>query len=415
VRSKKGKQGIGVERFRVVAKPVPLPEPGVTSQALDVNDSGVIVGYGADASGASVALRWTAADTGWTYTVLGAGSAVAINNSGLILRRNYDWVTRVWHSWVHLASGAVVDLGAVYVTDISDNGMIIGSVTDSLWNPIAVVWRQMSAVTWGPPQQLPIPQGYSGARLASINAAGDIAGTAYTDSTEAPVVWRNNEGQWHTSELVETELIAGAIAINDGGAIAGWIWPCIQGLSNCYPSPALWSSPAPRARSCRPSTTTGGAFGMNNANQIVGSAFVHYDDGTCPLAATVYHAVIWFPGAICRRILGPYIRGQAGKDWPSTAMAWSWDSSAIGMGSVLRARNDLAAARRPFSATGAARPRQPNAYREITRSFSPALAPHFPVWSYRLRRRRADRYAFSAPRTPAAPIASAQGRRMFRR
>ena len=48
IRSKKGKQAIGVERFRVVAKPISLPEPGASSYAVDVNDSGVIVGNAND-------------------------------------------------------------------------------------------------------------------------------------------------------------------------------------------------------------------------------------------------------------------------------------------------------------------------------------------------------------------------------
>jgi uncharacterized membrane protein len=286
----------------------------VTSQALDVNDSGVIVGYGADASGASVALRWTAADTGWTYTLLGAGAAVAINNSGLIVRRDYDRVNRVWHSWVHLASGAVVDLGPVYVTDISDNGTIIGSVTDSLWKSTEVAWRQVSTAIWGSPQPLPIPPGYSNVWLMRINAAGDVAGTAYTDLTGVPVVWRYSEDQWYAPELVEPELQAGAMAINDGGAVAGWVWPCIQGLSNCYPSPALWSSPgAPRQILPTLYNSRGSASAMNNANLIVGSALVHYNEGAGPLAATIYHAVVWFPGGELPEDLGaihPWASGE---------------------------------------------------------------------------------------------------------
>lgn len=312
VRSKKGKQGIGVERFRVVAKPVPLPEPGVTSQALDVNDSGVIVGYGADAAGAAVALRWTAADTGWTYTVLGTGSAVAINSDGLIIRRDYDRVTGIWHSWIHLASGAVVDLGPAYVVDISDNGTVIGSVTDSLWNLVAVAWRQVSAVSWGSPQPLPIPQGSRGAELARINAPGDVAGTVYTDSATSAVVWRYRDGQWQHPELIEPELDAGAVAINDGGAVAGGILPCIPGLSNCYWSPALWLPGVPRKILPTLYNSRGSASGMNNANQVVGSAFVHYNDGSGPLAATVDHAVIWFPGSELPEDLGAILPWASG-------------------------------------------------------------------------------------------------------
>ena len=41
----------------------------------------------------------------------------------------------------------------------------------------------------------------------------------------------------------------------------------------------------------------GSVSDMNNANQVVGSAYVHYNDGTGPLPVLMEHAVIWFAGS----------------------------------------------------------------------------------------------------------------------
>jgi hypothetical protein len=53
---------------------------------------------------------------------------------------------------------------------------------------------------------------------------------------------------------------------------------------------------------------------MNNANHVVGSGIVHYNDGSTPLAALVWHAVIWFPTSEWPEDLGairPSHRGEA--------------------------------------------------------------------------------------------------------
>ena len=313
VRSKKGKQGIGVERFRVVAKPLALPEPGVRSAASDVNDRGVIVGYVGDASGPPLAVRWTPTDTGWSYTILGPGVAGAINNDGLIVRRDYDEAHREWHSWVHLASGATVHFARARVIDISNNGTLIGSVFDATLRATSVVWRQVAPASWGPPEPLPMLPGYTSTGVMDINSAGDIVGALYNSTTSAGVVWKYRDGQWQTPERIEQEILAGASAINDAGALVGWWYPCIPGVPTCYPSAAFWSSLG-ATRHTLPTLYGSGASvsEMNNANQIVGSAPVHYNDGSGPLAALVTHAVIWFPGSEWPEDLGAIRPSQPG-------------------------------------------------------------------------------------------------------
>lgn len=314
IRPKKGKQAIAAERFRVVAKPILLPEPGVRSEALDVNDSGVIVGYAGDAQTPPIAVRWAPLDTGWSHTVLGAGTAVAINNAGAIVRRHYDDLARHWRSWIHLPSGSVVDLGPSHVSGISDNGTLIGFVVDEAFQATSVVWRQSATGAWSAPQPIPVPQG-GRASLTDINAAGDITGVVSDGITGAGVVWKSRDGEYQLPERIDAQLIGGAVAINDAGALAGWVWPCAVDTAGCESSPAFWPA-AGGARRILPTlyNLRGHALGMNNANQVVGSAVIHYNDGTGPLAAFVQHAVIWFAGGQRPEDLGairPWQYGEA--------------------------------------------------------------------------------------------------------
>ena len=302
IRGKKGKQGIAVEKFRIVAKPTALPEPGSTSEAVDINDSGVIVGRASDASGTPVAVRWTFVDTSWTYTILGTGNAVAINNDGLIARVDFDPLARTWRSWIHLPSGTVADLGSSIVQDISDNGTLIGS-TGYLTQRTAVVWRRVSAASWGEPEALPLLAEYDRAELSDINAHGDIVGMVYKPTTDGVmpsvgVVWLYRDGQWQPPTRVDATISSGAGGINDNGALLGSFLPCIIGLPNCYASPAWWPSLG-GPRIALPTLYNSRAFvsGINNTNQIVGSALVHYSDGVNVYASLVWHAVIWFPGS----------------------------------------------------------------------------------------------------------------------
>lgn len=315
IRSKKGKQGIAVEKFRVVAKPTALPEPfGTRSEAYDINDSGVVVGAAWDASGAQMAVRWTPSDTGWSYTVLGKGATPAVNNAGLIPRVTFNNVARAWHTWIHYPAGEDVDFGPVYVRDISNNGTIIGTVFDNALRGTDVVWRQVSPTSWGAPETLPIPAGFTTASFWRINSVGDVIGSVATTDSSFSVVWKFRNGQWLTPEAVDRQLPSNAAGINDAGALAGSVLPCISGLPNCYSSPVFWPS-AGGVRRVLPTlyNTQGSVTALNNANQVVGTALVHVSDGSLPRAALLWHAVIWFPGSQWPEDLGAIHPSEIGQ------------------------------------------------------------------------------------------------------
>ena len=316
IRGKKGKQGIAVEKFRVVAKPVPLPEPGTWSQATDINDNGVIVGFGDSPTGSQVAIRWTPIDSTWSYSILGEDLAVAINNDGLILSWWFDELGRTYRSRVHLPSGTEVELGPGRVVDISNDGTIIGVITDATMTRRGAVWRRVSPERWSSPDTLPAPTGFSANALFAISeAGGHVTGQIASRDTTLGVVWRYQNGQWQMPERVDLQLPAGAGAINDAGAHVGYVWPCNFRLPNCWATPAVWPSPG-GVRRTLPTlySTQGWASDLNNANQIVGGALVHYNDGSNPRAELISHAVIWFPGSQWPEDLGaiqPQFFGEA--------------------------------------------------------------------------------------------------------
>ena len=314
IRTKKGKQGIGVERFRVVAKPVPLPEPGIESEAMDVNDAGVIVGNVTDAAGVHWAIRWAPSDSGWRYDLLGRGSATVVSSNNTILWNNWDAQTPGVHRFmIRLPSGADVDFGDAWIIDISSNGTLIGSVRDKTDTLRAVVWRRRTPTSWGEPEDLPVPPGYSATYFNAINGTGDIVGSISRQGVDAGVVWRFRDGAWQMPTLLDGDLRGGAYAITDAGALAGWIWPCVSS-PNCYSYPAFWPSLG-ATRRILPTlyNTQGFVHGMNETNHVVGSALVHYDDGSGPLAALVRHAVVWFPGGGLPEDLGAIQTSQWGE------------------------------------------------------------------------------------------------------
>lgn len=316
IRGKKGKQGIAVEKFRIVAKPIRLPEPGSSSTATDINDSGVIIGTGTDASGSRVSLRWSPVDTGWRYTILeGPGDPIAINDEGLIVRRLFDPLARSWQSSILFPSGAVVDLGPVFVKAISDDGTLIGQTFETPGKSTAVVWQRVSTAQWGEPEALPRPDESSGVDPVDINARGDIVGSAYGAGDSYAVIWKYRDNRWLPPERIDLTMPSAAVAINDDGAITGSMRPCIVGLPNCYWYPAWWPAPG-GSRRMLPTlyNSRAEASAMNNANQVVGSGIVHYNDGSTPLAALVWHAVIWFANSEWPEDLGairPSHRGEA--------------------------------------------------------------------------------------------------------
>ncbi|MDP2483000.1 MAG: hypothetical protein Q8W45_06940 [Candidatus Palauibacterales bacterium] len=340
-----GKKGIGMELLEVVAKPIVLPVPDgtVRSRASDVNDSGVIVGTVIDAAGQQLAVRWTPLGDTWAVEVLGPGSAVAINDEGYIVRRAYDSVAERYDSWVVTPVGGEVYVGEVYVHSIANTGTLIGLAGPN-GQRAPVVWRRVSATTWGPPMPLPAPTGHQWWEANAISDRDDIAGHSYTDihpdGTPSGLEWAAvssfSGGQWGPTVLVDTELGGAAMAMNIHGAIAGGSWPCSEWdpARGCDPSrPVFWAGVgAPRQLLADPyygvftGPVTAMVNDMNNSDQIVGWSRV-------PMAqarkgTTNTHAVVWLSPSASM----PLDLGAAVGRWFTEAVAINDAGLAVGYG-----------------------------------------------------------------------------------
>lgn len=289
-----GKKGIGVERLEVVAKFNPLPEPNwaYQSNAHDVNDAGVVVGSASYSNGELRAMRWVPGGNGWLAQELGPGEAVSMNDRGDVVRRYFDPVTNMWHSWVLTSAGPEVYLGAVFVSGISDAGNLVGAINSGgAWPYVA--WRRLSEDSWAPPVLLPGTATHPVAWVSDIGSNETIAGwvnQGVLGADEWPVVWSFNGSGWNAAAVVDAQAHGRARDINSRGAIAGTTTSCSSG---CAGRPTYWSAVgASRQLLADPyygMTPWTGVVGLNDADRIAGTAPVPVGRK----GAGVVHAVLW--------------------------------------------------------------------------------------------------------------------------
>jgi uncharacterized membrane protein len=191
----------------------PVDLTGVPSQALDVNDRGVVVGwYVPGPDGVRHAFRRTPSGR---VVDLGPGSASAVNAAGVAVgeRTGADGIptATLWD-----AAGRAHDLGAglaSWASDVSDHGTVVGGGV----NPD----RAYVLEPGGTPEPLADPAGAYASVPAALNERGQIVGVTTDEVTGAPrpVIW---EGPDRTAALVpilrDTYDVTG---INERGTIAG--------------------------------------------------------------------------------------------------------------------------------------------------------------------------------------------------
>lgn len=193
----------------------PIRLPGLPAginrgSAYDINDDGWIVGYSVDTELHRHAVLWHRAafalDLG---TELGAtnSSATGINNAGDIVG-DADGVVFV------RSGGVVTSLGAGTALDINDNGLVAGYAPGL----VPVLWRS------GVREYLPGLYGAIayGHTMTGMNNAGDVVG--YTLQRNAPL--RNTAVLWRNGKAIDLGrypggTISAAYGINDNGQIVG--------------------------------------------------------------------------------------------------------------------------------------------------------------------------------------------------
>ncbi|HSG46552.1 MAG TPA: hypothetical protein VLA43_01940 [Longimicrobiales bacterium] len=279
-----GKRGIGVESLTVVAKPIPLPVPSEMniSQADDVNDQGVVVGYGIDREGRFRALRWWRGSGPWqvaeiTSGLAGAGTSLAamfVNNQGDVVLRRWPVVATpempVAFS-VQTGSGGEADIAADWIDGMNDAGTLIGEAEGR-----PVVWRRLGPSTWSGAEQLPSLPGYRNARFTHINAGNDVAGyVADPAGVNWPAVWEHSGGAWGAARILAGAQSGVATGVNAGGALVGTLTPC--GDTSCDPVPVYWSapdSPPLRLLPADRSNLGGYAWELNDEGIVIGRAWL---------------------------------------------------------------------------------------------------------------------------------------------
>ena len=195
----------------------PVELVGPVSEALDVNDRGVVVGVRFEAG--TVDLHAFRRSARGELTDLGPGVARAVNDRGVVVGEG--WVTpgtsraTLWD-----ARGRAHDLGigdGSSATDINDRGQVVGHASDPLGDRAFVV-SLGSAPVFLPPAPGTDPHHEI---ATAINERGDVAGYGRYSGTAllAPVVWR---GRSHAPErLPAPNTYHSVVDINEQGTVLG--------------------------------------------------------------------------------------------------------------------------------------------------------------------------------------------------
>lgn len=167
---------------------LPMPAGATGAFPTDLNDSGVIVGVAAMATGRR-AIRWTPTAGGYVIEMIPllpgepANYATGINNLGQVVGARAGILgTPYGFGWIYSDAAGLVDLNATYgwfatPNDINDHGVILSGT--EILDPAT---RTVTEVG------LPAPTGYNAVGGVAINNAGQIAGAASLRSTSLNII-----------------------------------------------------------------------------------------------------------------------------------------------------------------------------------------------------------------------------------
>ncbi|WP_158847442.1 hypothetical protein [Saccharothrix deserti] len=199
------------------------------STAVDVNDAGTVVVGVAQLSGQRRPVRWDAngAITALPLLPGGArGEVVAVNASGVAVGHSFAADGRS-HAVKWAADGTVTDLGVLpggsyppgepVVSDrassINDAGVVVGAVYTADAKEHAVRWDASGAIS-----ELGVPGG-GRARAQFVNGAGDVVGSFQTTAgPTVPVRWT---GAGTSALSMAGRNFYELVGLNETGVVAG--------------------------------------------------------------------------------------------------------------------------------------------------------------------------------------------------
>lgn len=235
-------------------RPVDLGVPAGHSDAWQVTDSGVVMGY-AVTDGETQVFRWRDG----TAEVLAAvehAYPAALNEAGQVLLEGYG-PGDVNHAYLWQPDGTVVDLSSdaygAAPRGVNDHGLAAGQVYPP-GTVHAVVWQD------GVERRL-LPDGVGSSEVAlvdPVNNRGEVTGRAHTEAGSRAFVWRDGDVRYLT--LPGGERSAG-YGINDRGQVLVSVDEDARFL--------VWE-PDGRVRDLDPAGTGFGARIMNDEGLAVG-------------------------------------------------------------------------------------------------------------------------------------------------
>jgi probable HAF family extracellular repeat protein len=213
---------------------IPLTPAGVGGNAQAINRAGTIVGL------APHAVRWVngvleplAAPPGAVST-----SAVGINNTGLVVGSAFDGTrTRpvLWTNGVPTQLSVPADYGAVNIGGLVLQGHVINDA-GIFWGYESSLGRSRAFIYRGGVfQRLPsIPSMPDPVSIAAgaINASGEIAGYLSTPELQRALFWTRSGVAVDLGTVAGTTRPSVAGVINDNGLIVGWTRWTENGVQN---------------------------------------------------------------------------------------------------------------------------------------------------------------------------------------
>jgi probable HAF family extracellular repeat protein len=293
---------------------------GAYTVAVDVNSSGVVVGYGETAGGEVHGFRWTKAKG---IVDIGPGQPAAINTAGYVAGTQVSGGFAVV-LWPPTGPGAVLPNPSGYravAFDINDNNEIVGYLQSLSSDQLFHGFKWTSAGGFAD-LNIGIAEGYPAlytdqVMAKSINRAGDIVGTMGD-----PAFFRS--GVTGLSIQLTPTIGAGdvldrvdAISINDGGQVA-----LTYHTNQLQDVPAVWTA---SAGVLRLGSLTGEAEAIGPDGAVVGVG----QDPSGMLSDRAFHyssagVLTLLQGAVARGLNGKGLTVGTYYDGNGVLRAGSW-------------------------------------------------------------------------------------------
>jgi probable HAF family extracellular repeat protein len=272
-----------------VTKLLTLPG-GTDTSAARMNNAGAVVGSADDSNGVSVAVEWNDASPSILFPEIFPGvtsEAVAINNHGVVVGDYFDTEPGVFEIGPNIDVGQSYDFG-IFVDAINDANVMVGDESGghpALWDGVDISQD---------PEFLPTTANSCSAQAVptGINSSGVIVGIEYDctngNDTFNPVAVRWKPDPTTHAPGAKVQALVGlggmqsaANAVNTNGWVVGWAT-----LANQWQQAVLWegnSGPFDLG-------TLGGKQSSANAVNCEGDIA-----GAAQTASGAWHAVLWTP------------------------------------------------------------------------------------------------------------------------